>query len=101
MPEKPAASVRRARVATWSQVVARVMTSNSMVSSPCHAHAHPPLSGRAIAYGYLFRHPERGRPKGGVVEGPFIIAEAIEKVPPLRLAALGSGRNDGSFCHMR
>src|SRR5260370_36878586 len=30
MPEKPAASVRRARVATWSQVVARVMTSNSM-----------------------------------------------------------------------
>src|SRR5260370_4814977 len=29
MPEKPAASVRRARVATWSQVVARVMTSNS------------------------------------------------------------------------
>src|SRR5258707_11897195 len=34
MPEKPAASVRRARVATWSQVVARVMTSNSMLSSP-------------------------------------------------------------------
>ena len=31
MPEKPAASVRRASVATWSQVVARVMTSNSMV----------------------------------------------------------------------
>ena len=33
MPEKPAASVRRARSATWSQVVARVMTSNSMVFS--------------------------------------------------------------------
>src|SRR5260370_25010411 len=30
MPEKAAASVRGARVATWSQVVARVMTSNSM-----------------------------------------------------------------------
>src|SRR6266851_4932579 len=30
MPEKPAASARRASVATWSQVVARVMTSNSM-----------------------------------------------------------------------
>src|SRR5689334_13365732 len=30
MPEKPAACVRRARSATWSQVVARVMTSNSM-----------------------------------------------------------------------
>src|SRR5262245_51076008 len=31
MPEKPAASVRRARLATLSHVVARVMTSNSMV----------------------------------------------------------------------
>src|SRR5258707_3692986 len=30
MPEKPAASTRRASVATLSQVVARVMTSNSM-----------------------------------------------------------------------
>src|SRR3954471_6101276 len=33
MPEKPASSTRRASVATLSQVVARVMTSNSMVIS--------------------------------------------------------------------
>ena len=35
MPEKPAASTRRARLATLSQVVARVMTSNSMAFLPC------------------------------------------------------------------
>ena len=43
----------------------------------------------------LFRHPERSRPTGGVVEGPPLVAEATEQVPPLRLAALGSGRDDG------
>ena len=35
MPEKPAASVRLANAATLSQVVARVMTSNSMVCFLC------------------------------------------------------------------
>src|SRR3981189_2967651 len=49
----------------------------------------------------LFRHPERSRPTGGVVEGPLLVAEPTEKVPPLRLAALGSGRDDGSFLRGR
>ena len=30
-------------------------------------------------------------------EGPPLVAEATEQVPPLRLAALGSGRDDGGF----
>src|ERR1700704_2814394 len=58
-----------------------------------------------IAYGYLFRHPERSRPTGGVAEGPLHVAKATEQVPRLRLAepvpseveGLGSGRDDGSF----
>ena len=33
MPEKPAASARRASAAAWSHVVARVMMSNSMICS--------------------------------------------------------------------
>src|SRR5262245_11114970 len=41
------------------------------------------------------RHPERSRPEGGAVEGPFLVGTATEKVPPLRLASLGSGRDDG------
>ena len=32
---------------------------------------------------------------GGIVEGPLHIAGAAEQVPPLRRAALGSGRDDG------
>src|SRR5688500_8662632 len=43
----------------------------------------------------LFRHPERSRPKGGVVEGPRLVDASPKQVPPLRLAALGSGRDDG------
>src|SRR5215217_679626 len=40
MPEKPAASVRRANAATLSQVVARVMTSNSIcLLRPCSSPA--------------------------------------------------------------
>src|SRR4029453_11437044 len=49
----------------------------------------------ATAFAGLNRHPERSRPKGGVVEGPALVAGRTEKVPPLRLAALGSGRDDG------
>src|SRR5260370_35473754 len=68
-----------------------------------------PRSGRAVAYDHLFRHPERSRPAGGVVEGPPLVAEATEQVPRLRLAepapseveGLGSGREDGVFGHMR
>src|SRR5579883_1469457 len=41
MPEKPAASTLRARVATLSHVVARVMTSNSMVVSSVVVAALP------------------------------------------------------------
>src|SRR5262249_28451943 len=40
------------------------------------------------------RHPERSRPKGGVVEGPPFADASQEEVPPLRLAMLGSGRDD-------
>src|SRR5216683_868954 len=68
-----------------------------------------PAASAAIAFDKLFRHPERSRPTGGVAEGPLLVAEATEQVPPLRLpsaslragAALGSGRDDGSFCQMR
>jgi len=67
------------------------------------------------------RHPERSRPKGGVVEGPVLVDASTwagpfasprcarlrsgwrvgrrrskNTVAPLRLAALGSGRDDGS-----
>ena len=44
-----------------------------------------------------FCHPERSRPTGDVAEGPCLIVGATEQVPPLRLAALGSGRDDGNF----
>src|SRR5580700_6451260 len=53
-----------------------------------------------LAYDYLLRHPERSRPTGGVVEGPHLVAQATEWVPPLRLAALGFGRDDGVFSHV-
>src|SRR5215216_1854087 len=43
------------------------------------------------------RHPERSRPKGGVVEGPVFADASTKQVPPLRLASLGSGRDDGSL----
>src|SRR5262249_31635038 len=43
----------------------------------------------------MARHPERSRPKGGAVEGPVLVDASAKQVPPLRLAALGSGRDDG------
>src|SRR5260370_27561924 len=60
------------------------------------------LPSRAIAFDYLFRHPERSRPKGGVAEGPLLVDEATEQVPPLRLATRPApvGMTE-VFCHMR
>jgi hypothetical protein len=45
-----------------------------------------PRETRAIAYDYLFSHPERSRPKGGEVEGPPLVAEATNR--SLRYASL-------------
>jgi hypothetical protein len=42
------------------------------------------------------RHPERSRLKGGAVEGPVFVDASIKQVPRLRLAALGSARDDES-----
>src|SRR6266540_2173506 len=56
----------------------------------------PPRGGRPIARDF-FRHPERSRLKGGVVEGPVFADASTKQVPPLRLASLGSGRDDGSL----
>jgi methionine-rich copper-binding protein CopC len=39
------------------------------------------------------RHPDRSAKR--VVEGPFLFGGRRKKVPPLRLAPLGSGRDDG------
>src|SRR5512143_3141995 len=44
-----------------------------------------------------YRHPERSRPKGGAVEGPDLVDATTEQVPPLRLATLGFGRDDGGL----
>src|SRR5216684_428264 len=63
----------------------------------CAQSHSSPSSGRAIAFDHLFRHPERSRPTGGVAEGPLLVGGASKQVPPLRLAALGSGRDDGSL----
>jgi hypothetical protein len=41
------------------------------------------------------RHPERSRLKGGAVEGPLLSMQQQKQVPTLRLATLGSGRDDG------
>src|SRR5919106_4171653 len=61
----------------------------------CGCFRRPPIACRPIGDAYLFRHPERSRLKGGVVEGPVFADAATKQVPPLRLAALGSGRDDG------
>jgi hypothetical protein len=44
---------------------------------------------------------ERSRPKGGAVEGPRLVDASTKQVPPLRLATLGSGRDDGEIGQMR
>src|SRR5688572_24102354 len=49
----------------------------------------------------LNRHPERSRPKGGAVEGPPLVDASTKQVPPLRLATLGSGRDDGLLTQRR
>src|SRR4029453_7272334 len=57
----------------------------------CGRFCRPPTGCRP------FRHPERSRAKGGAVEGPVLVDASTEQVPPLRLAALGSGRDDGYY----
>src|SRR5258708_31970616 len=56
-------------------VVPRVanLSFDSCLSMPYNAPTR-----RAIAYGYLFRHPERSRPRGGVAQGPLLVAEETE-----------------------
>jgi hypothetical protein len=49
----------------------------------------------------MVRHPERSRLKGGAVEGPVLAVAPAEQVHPLRLAALGSGRDDDGPCVQR
>src|SRR5262245_38675134 len=56
----------------------------------CGRFRRPPTGCRSL------RYPERSRPQGGVVEGPVLVDASTKQVPPLRLAALGSGRDDGS-----
>jgi hypothetical protein len=71
------------------------------------------LSGEAIAFfsdrmakessGEIPIDPAYDAPRGKRQAGPEVAAmldaqaEATEQVPPLRLAALGSGRDDGDF----
>ena len=47
----------------------------------------------AIAFDYLFRHPERSRPRGGVVEGPAFCRRSTRTGPSTapRFARLRSG----------
>ena len=53
----------------------------------------------------IFRHPERSRPTGGVVEGPVLVDAATRIGPsttprgacPSEVEGLGSGRDDGVF----
>ena len=90
----PARSTRSAR---WCRARRPATAGPSGISSRRAAPADRPSApaGAGGALGSAYRHPELSRPAGGVAEGPPLATEAIEKVPPLRLAALGSGRDDG------
>ena len=56
---------KRTIVVFWWLCWHRRETSSPSCSSP-------PLGCRAIAFDQFSRHPERSRPKGGVVEGPIL-----------------------------
>src|SRR6188508_1830233 len=59
-------------------------TSRSM---PCRTFFGPKdfVTPRREILEVMARHPERSRPKGGIVEGPYLVHASTEQVPPLRL----------------
>ncbi len=72
------------------------------------SYAPLPRQGQRTRMWQKHRHPERSRPIRRCLQrhwrssrGTFLADAARRKVPPLRLAALGYGRDDGTICHMR
>src|SRR5512139_169383 len=78
---------RRSSAGTPTRCSASACWPNGTRSRPTRRKASSP-TGRS-------RHPDRSAKRA--VEGPALVDATTEQVPPLRLATLGSGRDDELF----